>query len=46
MIQAQRKEEENGFVSCLLWGSVTTRAEDSSAGGRSVPSAFAVSALC
>jgi len=33
MIQAQRKEEENGFASCLLWGRVASGAEDSSAGG-------------
>lgn len=37
MVQAQRTEEANGFASCLLWGSVTSRAEDSSAGGGAFP---------
>lgn len=46
-IQAQRKEEENGFASCLLWGSVTSRAEDSSAGEERSPlHLLTVAALC
>lgn len=35
-IQAQRKEEENDFASCLLWGNVASRGQR--CWGRSVPS--------